>query len=101
MKKLNIHNKQKLNLILNGVSEFQVTKKSFNINSNNNNIFYVELNFDRYLNKLKQYYPELKFKNIELRRTKKMIRKEKGFPIKGQRTRSNSRNALLLKNKYS
>lgn len=92
-------NKLKFQLLIHGQSVRQLNKTN-NSNLINDSNIKIELFFDKYINKLKTQNERFFFKKSALNKTIKITRKRYGFPINGQRTRSNSRTALLLKNKY-
>lgn len=90
--------KKTYNYLINGVSSLQLTKNKSVLNSND--FDKLDLNFDKFKFKLKLINSGIMFQNIDLNKKVKTKRKQKGFPVNGQRTRSNSRTALYLKNKY-
>ena len=96
MKVQKIVYKKYFNSIINGVSIFQINKSGLRENSSQ-----FDLKFSKFKPKFKDVNLSKILINDELTKKVKSIRKQKGFPVNGQRTRSNSRTSLYLKNSYT
>ena len=91
---MKILNKKNIQKIFNGSSTLQIKQ---NVSLDN---IKIDLTFDKYITKISNLNKSVFFKNVPLNRTIKLIRKRYGYPVNGQRTRSNARTSLNLKNKY-